>query len=169
MPKGTPAASPSTSSSGTSRSGAQAAPLVSAWKASTISASPASTASGSPKARWTEGRPRRVAASSKQGRSSWTREAQCSSSIAAAAASATPGGAPPLAAATARQSRGRTRAPPGNTAWCIAWARSGGQPAVVESPTAAARVRSIRVTASMPASLLPNRQEWLSIRSVNLH
>jgi hypothetical protein len=35
-----------------------------------------------------EGRPRRVAASSKQGMSSWTSEAQCNSSMAAAAASA---------------------------------------------------------------------------------
>ena len=55
--------------------------------ASTIRASPVSTASGSPNCAWTEGLPRRVSASSKHGRSSWTSEAQWSSSIAAAAAS----------------------------------------------------------------------------------
>ncbi len=53
----------------------------------------------------TEGRPRRVAASSKHGRSSCTSEAQCSSSIAAAAASVAPG--------RRRRRRGR---PPGTSA-----------------------------------------------------
>jgi predicted RNA polymerase sigma factor len=39
-----------------------------------------------------------------------------------------PGSASPQAAATARQSWGRMRAPPGSTAWRIAAARRGGAP-----------------------------------------
>ena len=55
-------------------------------------------------------------ASSKQGRSSCTSEAQCSNSIAAAAASAASGSRSPQARATASVSCGRMRWPPGNTA-----------------------------------------------------
>jgi hypothetical protein len=115
LPEGMPTARPMMFISGPSRRGEVPQPRASVWKASTISASPASTARRSPKARCTDGLPRRVGASSKQGRSSWTRDAQCSSSIAAAADSAISGLSSPQAQATARVSRGRMRAPPGNT------------------------------------------------------
>ena len=59
-------------------------------KAATIRPSPTRTAISAPNSTWTEGMPRRVAALSKHGRSSCTREAQCSSSIAVAEAVATP-------------------------------------------------------------------------------
>ncbi|GMA79417.1 hypothetical protein GCM10025880_58340 [Methylorubrum aminovorans] len=72
-------------------------PRASVSKAATISASPVRTASGTLKAAWTEGFRRRIGASSKQGRSSWTREAQCSSSMAAAAASEAVGSSSPQA------------------------------------------------------------------------
>ena len=140
------------------RPGDRVAPSPSVWKASTISASPASTASGSPKAACTEGLPRRVAASSKQGRSSCTSEAQCSSSMAAAAASVTPGESSPQAAATARQSRGRIRAPFGKTACRMAAARPGGQPGASARPTEASNARSIR----------PDTSIWLFPATVRL-
>ena len=107
MPWGAPTARATVESSGTSRSGAAAPARASVSKARTISASPASTASGSPKARWTEGLPRRMAALSKQGRSSCTSEAQWSSSMAAAAASASSG-----ALAAARLGDGETETGP---------------------------------------------------------
>jgi hypothetical protein len=53
----------------------------------------------------TLGLPRRVAASSKHGRSSWTSEAQCRSSIAVAAALDALGASSPSASATARHKR----------------------------------------------------------------
>ena len=92
---------------GPSRAGAASAAWASDWKDSAISASPVSTARGSPNALWTEGRPRRVAASSKHGRSSWTSEAQCRNSIAAAAA---PDNADAVVSAGARDRQAQTRA-----------------------------------------------------------
>ena len=116
MPPGMPVRRASVRLSARPRAGSRAEPRASTSKASTIRLSPASTASGSEKARWTEGLPRRVAASSKAGRSSCTRLAQWISSSAAAAASAISGRSSPQAEATPSRIVGRMRAPPGVTA-----------------------------------------------------
>jgi hypothetical protein len=90
--------------------------MASDSKASTISASPVSTASALAECHMDRGLAAPHAELSKQGRSSWTSEAQCRSSIADAATMAADGFLLPHALATARVSRGLMRAPPGNTA-----------------------------------------------------
>ena len=112
-------------------------PVANVSNANTISASPANTAKRSPNARCTEALPRRVDASSKQGKSSCISEAQWSSSIAAAAAFATAGSSCPHAQATAKARRGRIRAPPGNTEYRIASASFGGQSGPITLASAA--------------------------------
>ena len=112
-----------------SRSGAQLQ-RARVSNASTIRASPASTASGSPKARWTEGLPRRVAA---RRRSRADRHAPARRNAAArsrrAAASVAAGSSSPQAAATARTEPGpdpRAARETPRTAWPPRAA--GGQP-----------------------------------------
>src|SRR6266545_2244625 len=83
-------------------------------KASARSASPASTALPSPYAAQTLGLPRRSSSPSSAGRSSWTREKLCTSSIASAAGITCSGGAS-SASPTASEITGRMRLPPIST------------------------------------------------------
>jgi hypothetical protein len=87
---------------------------ASTWYASTIRASPVSKARRLAEVlRGTVGWPLRVSALSKAGMSSWTRDAQCISSMALPMASLNPGASSPQANATAVHSCGRIRAPAG--------------------------------------------------------
>ncbi len=70
-------------------------------------------------------------------------------SIAAAAAFDRAGASSPQASATASASCGRTRAPPGNSAWVIAAASFGGAEAAVAAAIAAWSVDSIRPVTSI--------------------
>ena len=74
------------------------------------------------------------------------------SSIAVPAASASTGESPPQARATALHTRGRTRAPPGNTAWRTAATSPGGASAVATAAIATSRFASIRVIHSLEAT-----------------
>ena len=72
------------------------------------------------------------------------RDAHWSSYIAVAAQSVICGVSSPHARATERQRRGRTRAPPGNTAYLSALANLGGQGMVVAREIASSRAASMR-------------------------
>src|SRR6476469_8629598 len=111
--------------------------------ASASKASPARTATASPYWAQTDGRPRRSASLSRDGRSSWTSENACTSSSDAAAGSPA-SASPPAASTVARQITARTRLPPSSayrTASACPWS-SGVRARSPRYPSASARSRS---------------------------